>query len=83
MKTVLRIIGMLMVVGGGIGALVSAWALVDPSIMPAPTAPGAFEPPSPRWRAAFGLVFSIGLLLFGSGRLRHRELPGPSRTRDT
>ncbi|HEY4529094.1 MAG TPA: hypothetical protein VIG97_02010 [Luteimonas sp.] len=83
MKTLLRIIGMLMVVGGGIGVLASAWALVDPSIMPAPTALGAFEPPSPRWRAAFGLVFSIGLVLFGSGRLRHRELPGPPRPRDS
>ena len=83
MNTVLRIIGMLMVVGGGIGALVSGWALLDPSVMPAPTALGAFEPPSPRWRAALGLVVSTGLVLFGSGRLRHRELPGPSRPRDS
>ncbi len=75
MKTLHRIIGMLMVAGGIAGALASAWALVDPSIMPAPTSLGAFEAPSPRWRAAFGLVFSIALLLFGSGKLRHRELP--------
>lgn len=74
MKTLQRIIGVLMVVGGLAGAVASAWALVDPSIMPA-SASGAFDPPSPRWRAAFGLVFSIAMLLFGSGRLRHRELP--------
>lgn len=66
---------MLMVVGGLAGAAVSLWALVDPSIMPAPTSLGAFEAPSPRWRAAFCLVFSLALVLFGSGRLRHRELP--------
>lgn len=83
MKTLLRIIGVLMVLGGCAGVLASAWALVDPSIMPTPTALGAFEPPSPRWRAAFGLVFSIGLVLFGSGKLRHRELPGPSQPRDS
>lgn len=75
MKTLHRIIGVLMVVGGLAGAAASLWALVDPSIMAAPTSLGAFEAPSPRWRAAFGLVFSLALLLFGSGKLRHRELP--------
>ena len=74
MKTLHRIIGVLMLVGGFAGALASLWALIDPSIM-SPTPPGAFDPPSPRWRAAFGLVLSIALLLFGSGKLRHRELP--------
>ncbi len=74
MKTLQRIIGVLMVVGGLAGVVASAWALVDPSIMPA-SASGGFDPPSPRWRAAFGLVFSIAMLLFGSGRLRHRQLP--------
>ena len=75
MSAMRRLIGLLMVVGGAIGALVCAWALVDPSIMSEATSLGAFEAPSPRWRAAFGLVLSIALLLFGSGRLRHRELP--------
>jgi hypothetical protein len=32
-------------------------------------------PPSPRWRAAFGFVFSLLLVGYGSGKLRHRELP--------
>ncbi len=75
MKALHRLIGVLMVVGGCAGVVACAWALVDPSIMAAPTPLGAFEPPSPRWRAALGLVVSIGLVLFGSGRLRHRELP--------
>lgn len=74
MKTLHRIIGVLMVVGGIAGTVACAWALVDPSIMQASPS-GAFDPPSPRWRAAFGLVFSIAILLFGSGKLRHRELP--------
>jgi hypothetical protein len=74
MKTLLRIIGVLMVVGGLAGAMACTWALIDPSIM-SPMPPGAFDAPSPRWRAAFGLVFSIAMLLFGSGKLRHRELP--------
>ncbi|WP_133000338.1 hypothetical protein [Luteimonas arsenica] len=74
MKTLQRVIGILMVVGGIAGAVACTWALVDPSIMQA-SPPGAFDPPSPRWRAAFGLVFSIAMLLFGSGRLRHRPLP--------
>ena len=75
MKTLNRIIRMLMVAGGCVGLLVSAWALLDPSILPTPAAGNLFEAPSPRWRAAFGLVFSLALLLFGSGTLRHRELP--------
>jgi hypothetical protein len=74
MKTLHRLIGMLLVVGGIAGAIACTWALVDPAIM-APTPLGAFEAPSPRWRAAAGLVLSIALLLFGSGKLRHRELP--------
>lgn len=74
MKTLHRIIGVLMVVGGFAGAMACIWALIDPSIM-SPTSLGTFDAPSPRWRAAFGLVFSIALLLFGSGKLRHRELP--------
>jgi len=73
MKTLLRIIRALMVAGGIAGALASAWALVDPSILPA-TAVGTLDGP-PRARALFGLLASLALVLFGSGRLRHRELP--------
>lgn len=83
MRMLLRVAGMLMVAGGGLGILASIWALIDPSIMAAAGPPGAFDPPSPRWRAAFGLVASVALVLFGSGRLRHRELPPPRRGRDS
>ena len=75
MKALHRIVSVLMVLGGCAGVIASAWALVDPSTMATATPPGAFAPPSPRWRAALALVLSIGLVLFGSGRLRHRELP--------
>ncbi|MBJ6985001.1 hypothetical protein [Luteimonas sp. MC1750] len=75
MNALRRIVGVLMVLGGIAGVVACAWALVDPSIMPAPTPLGAFDAPSPRWRAALGLVVSLGVALFGSGRLRHRELP--------
>ena len=75
MKTLHRVIRVLMVAGGLAGLVASGWALLDPSIMPAAASPGPFDAPSPRWRAAFGLVFSLALVLFGSGRLRHRELP--------
>lgn len=75
MKALARIVAALALVGGLCGTVVCAWALLDPSILPQATTADAFAPPSPRWRAAFGLVFSLGLLLFGSGRLRHRELP--------
>jgi len=70
-----RIIRILCLLAGAIGALICTWALVDPSILPAvvETAPSA--PPSPRWHAAFGLVFSLAMLGYGSGVLRHRELP--------
>ena len=75
MSALRRIIGILMLLGGACGAVVCTWALVDPSILPALGNEGALAPPSPRWRAALGLVVSIALLLAGSGRLRHRELP--------
>jgi hypothetical protein len=74
MLTLARIIRLLALLGGIVGVIASVWALVDPSIMAA-TDVGAFAAPSPRWRAAFGLVFSLALLGYGSGVLRHRELP--------
>ncbi|MGO1719001.1 MAG: hypothetical protein ACTHZI_02250 [Luteimonas sp.] len=75
MKALLRVIGVLMVLAGAFGAVVCTWALVDPSIVTGAGGLWASHAPSPRWRAAFGLVFSIALVLFGSGRLRHRKLP--------
>ncbi|GAA4855290.1 hypothetical protein [Luteimonas vadosa] len=60
---------------GAIGAVACLWALVDPSILPVFVERDAFAPPSPRWRAALGLVFSLALLGYGTGVLRHRELP--------
>jgi hypothetical protein len=70
-----QIIRILCLLAGALGALICTWALVDPSILPTMVDTGAFAPPSPRWRAAFGLVFSLALLGYGSGVLRHRELP--------
>ena len=75
MKTLYRIVGLLMVIAGCVGAIACTWALVDPSIVTGSGGLWASHAPSPRWRAGFGLVFSIALVLFGSGRLRHRELP--------
>ena len=75
MRALYRFIGVLMVVAGGLGAIACAWALVDPSIITGEGGLWSSHAPSPRWRAAFGLVFSIALVLFGSGRLRHRRGP--------
>jgi len=75
MNALLRIVRMLMVAGGAVGLVASAWALLDPSILATAAVASPFDAPSPRWRAAFGLVFSLALLLFGLGVLRHRELP--------
>ena len=75
LRVVNRIIRLLMVVGGSCGVLACLWALVDPSITTGSGGMLSAHAPSPRWRAAFGLVFSIGMILFGSGVLRHRELP--------
>ncbi len=75
MLSLLRGVRLLCLVAGAAGTLVCAWALVDPSILPALVETHAFAPPSPRWRAALGLVFSLALLGYGTGVLRHRELP--------
>ena len=75
MKMLYRLIGVLMVVAGCLGALACAWALVDPSIITGAGGLWSSHAPSPRWRATFGLLFSIALVLFGSGRLRHRRRP--------
>lgn len=75
MKMLMKLLRIVCTVAGALGALACTWALIDPSII-VPTWQGSpFAPPSPRWRAAFGLVFSLALLGFGTGILRHRELP--------
>lgn len=51
-------------VAGIVGMLLSIYALLDPSILVSSDM-GAFAPPSPRWRAALGLVLSV--LVFGYG----------------
>lgn len=75
MLILLKLVRLACTVAGAFGALVCAWALVDPSILPTMVETSAFAPPSPRWRAAFGLMFSLALLGYGTGILRHRELP--------
>ncbi|MDO5505047.1 MAG: hypothetical protein Q4F49_01965 [Pseudoxanthomonas suwonensis] len=70
----MRILRALMLLAGLAGVIACTWALLDPSIMA--NATGRLpEPPSPRWRAAFGLLFSLLILGWGAGVLRHRELP--------
>jgi hypothetical protein len=70
-----RIARFVFAAAGAVGALACGWALVDPSILPVALEAGRFAPPSPRWRAALGLVFSLAVFGFGIGALRHRELP--------
>lgn len=70
----MNILRWLMVLAGAVGALASVWALIDPSIM-ASTSNMLVPPPSPRWRALMALLFSLAILGFGLGVLRHRELP--------
>ncbi|MGV8931618.1 MAG: hypothetical protein ACOH1R_05840 [Luteimonas sp.] len=75
MKTLIVILRWACLIGGVCGLLVSTWAFIDPGAFPQLQGDGPFAPPSPRWRAAFGFVFSLLLVGYGSGRLRHRELP--------
>ena len=75
MRLMANIVRWACLVGGLCGVVASVWAFIDPGAFPALQGGGAFDPPSPRWRAAFGLVFSLALLGYGSGWLRHRELP--------
>lgn len=74
MATVMKLLRWALVLAGLAGVIACIWALIDPSIM-ANATPRMVEAPSPRWRAAFGLVFSLAILGFGLGVLRHRELP--------
>ncbi|MGI8560929.1 MAG: hypothetical protein ACR2J7_05750 [Luteimonas sp.] len=70
-----RLIRWLCVVLGAIGLAVCSLALLDPSILPAMMDTAPLPPHEARWRAAFGLVFSLAILGFGTGVLRHRQLP--------
>lgn len=74
MTTLMRLLRALLLLGGLAGTVACLWALVNPSIM-ADASTHMIQAPSPRWRAVFGLVFSLGMLGFGLGMLRHRELP--------
>lgn len=75
MKTFARIIRWACLLAGIAGLAISIWAFLDPSAFPQMRMGGVVPPPSPRWRAALGVVFSLLLVGYGSGRLRHRTLP--------
>ena len=75
MNRLLAVVRLACLLAGVCGALLSAWAFVDPGAFPALADAGPLAPPSPRWRAAFAFVFSLALLVFGSGRVRHRSAP--------
>lgn len=67
-----RVFAWVLVAAGLAGAVASAWALVDPSVMPAPTGGFAVHAPSPRWRATFGLLLSLTLALVAGSWLPPR-----------
>lgn len=75
MRMLARIIRWACLLAGIAGLVASTWAFVDPSAFPHMRMDGFAPPPSPRWRAALGFVFSLLLVGYGSGYLRHRELP--------
>lgn len=73
MRRLLRVMRAILLVAGLAGMALSAWAFLDPAAFPA--AHEGFGGTSPRWRAAFGFVFSGMIAAWGAGLLRHRELP--------
>jgi hypothetical protein len=75
MKTFARIVRWACLVAGIAGLVASAWAFIDPGAFPQMRTGGVLPPPSPRWRAALGFLFSLLLVGYGSGKLRHRVLP--------
>jgi hypothetical protein len=75
MRALATIVRWCCLLGGLAGLVASTWAFIDPAAFPHLAGGGAFAPPSPRWRAALGFVFSLLLLGYGTGHLRHRELP--------
>lgn len=72
MNTVLRLVRLACLVAGTCGLLASAWAFIDPAAFPAMQSNGPFAAPSPRWQAALAFVFSLAVLGYGAGWLRHR-----------
>jgi len=74
LKALLTIVQRLCRIAGFAGLILGAWALFDPSAFPQADF-GMLDPPSPRWRGAFVIVFSILLIVLGSGRPSHREGP--------
>jgi len=75
MRTISRIIRWACLLAGIAGLAISTWAFIDPAAFPQMHMGGMVPPPSPRWRAALGFVFSLLLVGYGSGKLRHRTLP--------
>jgi len=78
MRAFARVIRWACLLAGVIGLVVSTWAFIDPSAFPQMRMGGVggmVPPPSPRWRAALGFLFSLLLVGYGTGKLRHRQLP--------
>lgn len=75
MKTLLVIVRWALVIAGTCGAIVGAWAFIDPGAFPALLDTDTLVPPSPHWRALFLFLFSLLGIGFGTGLLRHRTLP--------
>lgn len=73
MKRLLKLVRAACLIAGIGGALLAVWMLIDPSVFASSIQNGMIEPPSPRWRAAFLLVFSMAAAAFGGGMLTHRE----------
>lgn len=75
MKRVSRLVRWACLAGGLAGLVASVWALIDPSAFPSLGGGGLLAPPSPRWRAALGFVFSLLVLGYGSTGRTHRNQP--------
>ncbi len=76
MRVLMAILRIASLVAGLAGMAASAWAFIDPAAFPGLAGGGMLgEPPSPRWRAVLGFVFSLLVAGYGAGLLRHRELP--------
>jgi hypothetical protein len=74
-KSIIVVLRWAFVLAGLCGAVISGWAFIEPDAFPQMPMDHLVAPPSPRWRAAFGLLFSLLLFGYGSGRLQHRVLP--------
>ena len=61
-------------IAGFAGLVLGTWAMFDPSAFPKADF-GMVDPPSPHWRGALLIAFSLLLILLGSGKPSHREGP--------